>query len=418
MHIKAILNRIQKQPGFTYGKAELVERRAGLALHVRIHARKGSRPVCSKCMQKRPGYDSLNARAFEFIPLWAITVLFLYAPRRADCPRCGVTVELMPWADGKSGVTTTYAWFLSSWAKSLSWSETARRFRTSWQTVFRSVAMAVEWGRSHASYAGITSIGVDEIAWKKGHKYLTVVYQIDHGTKRLLWIGRDRTMATFNGFFDWLGKERITSIRFIASDMWRAFLTVSAKRAPTAMRILDRFHVAGLFSKAIEKVRRDEVIELRRKGHAPTLTKTRWVLLKRTHNLTENQRGRLSELLRVNLRTVRAYLLKEDFHPFWGYIRASRAARFLDRWTAETMRSRIEPMKRVARTLRTHQPLLMNWFRARGAFSHGATEGLNNKARVTTRRAYGFRTPGHAEIALFHTLGALPEPGWLAHRFW
>ncbi len=418
MHIKAILNRIQKQPGFTYGKAELVERREGITLRVRIHARRRSLPVCSKCMQKRPGYDTLNDRTFEFVPLWAIAVFFLYAPRRADCPRCGVTVELMPWANGKSGITTTYAWFLSSWAKSLSWAETARRFRTSWQTVFRSVTMAVDWGRSHANYAGITSIGVDEIAWKKGHKYLTVAYQIDHGTKRLLWIGRDRTMATFNGFFDWLGKERTSSIRFIATDMWRAFLTVSAKRAPTAMRILDRFHIAGLFSKAIEKVRRDEVVELRRKGRAPTLTKTRWVLLKRTQNLTEKQRGRLSELLRVNLRTVRAYLLKEDFHPFWGYVRVFRAARFLDQWTAEAMRSRIEPMKKVAQTLRTHQPLLLNWFRARGAFSHGATEGLNNKARVTTRRAYGFRTYGHAEIALFHTLGALPEPDWLAHRFW
>ena len=418
MQLKTILNRVQKQPRFTYTNARLIEGRTRLALHVWLEPRKGCQPICSGCLRKRPGYDRLDTRFFEFVPLWAIAVFFVYAPRRADCPRCGVTVEMLPWASGKSPITTTYAWFLSSWAKSLSWAETARRFRTSWRTVFRSVAMAVAWGRAHADYGGITSIGVDELAWKKGHKYLTVVYQIDHGIKRLLWIGRDRTKATFNGFFDWLGEERATGLRFIATDMWRAFLTVAAKRAPLAMNVLDRFHVAGLFSKAIEKVRREEVRELRRRGRAPTLTKTRWVLLKRQHNLTDNQRGRLNELLRANLQTVRAYLLKEDFHPFWGYLRPSWAARFLDRWAAAAMRSRIEPMKKVTRTLRAHQPLLMNWFRARGAFSFGATEGLNNKARVATRRAYGFRTYDHAVVALFHALGALPEPDFFAHRFW
>ena len=126
---------------------------------------------------------------------------------------------------------------------------------------------------------------------------------------------------------------------------------------------------------------------------------------------------RLRELVGINLRTVRAYLLKEQFQHFWSYNSFDSAQRFLARWTRMAMRSRLEPFKKFARTLREHQRELLNWFLARGQFAAGATEGFNNKARITTRKAYGFRTYEHAEIALYHALGNLPEPDWLTHRF-
>jgi len=418
MQLKTILNRVAKQPGFVFHTVQLVVAASGslsILVHLRAHGR--SRPICSGCMQKRPGYDHQAERRFEFVPLWNIPVWLAYAPRRVKCPHCGVVVEAMPWAAGKSPITTTYAWFLASWAKVLSWTETARRFRTSWHVVFNAVRLAVEWGRAHQNLDGIRSLGVDELSWKKGHKYLTVVYQIDHGCKRLLWIGRDRTAATFERFFDWLGEPRSKAIEFIASDMWKAFLGTAAKRANAAVHVLDRFHVMKLFSEAVDKVRRVEARSLRERGDKVTLTKTRWVLLKRQHHLTEAQQGRLAELLRANLRTVRAYLLKEDFHAFWGYASPGWAGRFLDRWTTDALRSRIEPFAKLARTLRKHRPQLLNWFRARHAFAMGAVEGFNNKARVATKMAYGFRSYDHAEIALFHRLGALPEPSWHAHRF-
>jgi transposase len=315
----------------------------------------------------------------------------------------------MPWAIGKSPITSTYAWFLANWAKALSWTETARRFGTSWHVVFDAVRHAVEWGRAHQNLDAIRSIGVDELSWKKGHKYLTLVYQVDHGCKRLLWIGRDRTSATFAKFFDWLGEPRSKAIEFIVSDMWKAFLGTAAKRASAAVHVLDRLHVAKLFSKAIDDTRRSEARLLRERGDQVTLKKTRWVLLKSKRRLTDKQRGRLAQLLRVNLRTVRAYLLKEYFQSFWGYASSYWAARFLDAWTSDALRSRIEPVAKLARTLRAHREPLPNWFRARHAFAMGAVEGFNNKARVATKLAYGFRTYEHAEIALFHRLGALPE---------
>ena len=151
-------------------------------------------------------------------------------------------------------------------------------------------------------------------------------------------------------------------------------------------------------------------------GHQPLLKKSRWCVLKRKGNLTSQQKFRLRDLLRYNLQTVRAYLLKEDFQHFWEYNSPTWAGMFLDFWCYQTMRSRIEPMKKIARTLRAHRSLLLNYFKAKKQFSSGVVEGLNNKAKVTMRRSYGFRTFRILELALYHSLGKLPEPE-LTHEF-
>jgi transposase len=258
MQLKTILNLVEKHPGFVYERACLRRRGTKHQIEVSIRARQNSRPVCSGCGQKRRAYDRLEERRYQFVPLWAMDVYFRYAPRRCDCARCGVKVELLPWSDGKSPITTAFAWFLASWAQTLSWKETARRFAVSWAVVFAAVSHAVEWGKAHRNLDGIEAIGVDELAWKKGHKYLTLVYQLDPGSRRLLWIGRDRTKKTFGGFFDWLGTERTAKLRFVVSDMWKAFLGTVAKRAGHALHVLDRFHVAQLCNKAVEQTRRAE----------------------------------------------------------------------------------------------------------------------------------------------------------------
>jgi transposase len=140
------------------------------------------------------------------------------------------------------------------------------------------------------------------------------------------------------------------------------------------------------------------------------------ILLKRPENLTDTQSIRLADLLQYNLKSVRSYLMKESFQLFWQYTSPHWAGRFLDQWCTETLRSKIEPMKKIARMLRTHRPLLLNWFRAKGQLSSGIVEGFNTKAKLTTRKAFGFRTYHAIEIALYHVLGALPEPE-STHRF-
>jgi transposase len=416
MQIKTILNHVQKFKSFVYGAVRWVDDAPVPTLEVEVHPRTNSRAVCSGCERRRPGYDRLAVRRFEFVPLWGIKVFLVYAPRRVDCRDCGVRVELMPWAKGKHHLTEAYAWFLATWAKRLSWTEVAMAFQTNWDSVFRSVEMAVDWGQAHVDLSDIRSIGIDEVKWQKGHNYLTLVYQIDNHSKRLLWVGEKRTIKTLLRFFHWFGKERSLALDFVCSDMWKPYLKVIAKKAGTAIHVLDRFHIMAHLSKAIDKVRAAEAKALKEKGQEPVLTKTRWLLLKRPENLTDKQETKLAELLKCNLKTVRAYLLKEDFQLFWAYKSPYWAGRFLDKWCTRTMRSKIAPMKDKAKMLRNHRDLILNWFRAKGQLSSGVVEGLNTKVKLTFRKAYGFRTFHAAEIALYHALGALPEPE-LTHRF-
>ena len=158
MLLKTILNRVAPQKSFVYGKVTLVSKGTQLALEVEIQPRRNSRAVCSGCHRKRPGYDGLPVRRFEFVPLWQIAMFFVYAMRRVDCPKCGVIVEEVPWSDGKSQVTTAYRWFLAGWAKRLSWLEVALIFHTSWETVYRSVEYAVAWGLARRTMTGIKAI--------------------------------------------------------------------------------------------------------------------------------------------------------------------------------------------------------------------------------------------------------------------
>jgi transposase len=401
MHIKTILNRLQKHKGFVYGEERLLEEDGQMVLEVPIRA---------------PGYDTLAPRRFQFISFWGILVFFAYAMRRVECPRCGIKVERVPWAQGKSPITTTYAWFLAGWAKRLCWSAVAEAFHTSWHHVAVAVEQAVEWGRAQMSLEGITAIGVDELAWHKGHTYVTVVYQINEGCKRLLWVGQHRCVKPLLKFFRWLGRERAARVQFVCSDMWKPYLKVIAKKIPQAIHILDRFHIMTHLSKAIDRVRASEAREMKRRGLEPILKRSRWCLLKRVTNLTLAQVAKLDDLLQYNLKTVKAYLMKEEFQLFWEYVSPWWAGRFLDAWCRRAMYSRIEPIKEVARMLRGHRELILNWFRARKEFSCGVVEGLNNKAKLTTRMAYGYGSFRTLEIVLYHRLGDLPEPGF-THRF-
>jgi transposase len=416
MLIKTILNKVEKFKSFVYGKITIEETAGKEALIVEVKPRKETRGICSKCGKRCPTYDTQPARLFEYVPLWGMQVYFTYAPRRTNCRKDGVLVELLPWSDGKEHMTKTYMVFLSRWAKRISWKETAEVFRTSWDSIFRAVNYVVDYGLKHRNLDTIEQIGVDELQVFRGHKYLTLVYQIDKGRRRLLWSGPERKVKTLLKFFREFGPERSSLLRHVCSDMWAPYLKVIKKKAPNALNILDRFHIMKKFNEAIDEVRREEVRELRETGQEAVLVSGRWILLKRTKNLTDRQVVRLKELLKTNLTSIKAYLMREDFQRFWIYHMPAWADKFLEDWANRTMHSNIEPMKKVAKMLRSHKDLILNWFRADGELSSGVVEGLNNKAKLTIRKAYGFRSVKHLQIALYHTLGDLPEPE-TAHRF-
>src|SRR3954453_14782402 len=409
MELITILNRCHRFRGFVYQHAHFGADKK--SIEVAVRPRKGSTAVCSRCHQPAPGNDQLAERRFEFIPLWGFFVFLLYCMRRVDCGLCAaVVVEEVPWGDGKRTLTKVYMLFLARWARHLSWKETAEAFHTSWEKVFDAVEHVVTFGLKHRIFGQIDAIGVDEIQYAKGHKYLTLVYQIDLDVTRLLWMGRERTIESFQGFFTVIGDELASKIVFVCSDMWEPYLKVIREKCSEALHILDRFHIVAKMNKALDEVRAGESRRMASEGLTPVLKKSRWLLLKREENLKIEQRFRLRNLLRYNLKTVRAYLLKEAFQQLWEYSAPAWAGKFLDEWCRQTMRSRIEPMKKIARSLRQHRELILNYFRAQKLISSGVVEGLNNKAKVTMRRSYGFRTYRVLELALYHSLGKLPEP--------
>lgn len=409
MLLKTILNRVYKLKSFTYGTTKMVESEKGVEIEVAVIARVNGKPECSRCGYQGGCYDHLPERRYEFIPIWGMKVFLLYSPRRVNCPRCGVTVERVPWADGKYQQSIPYKLFLAHWAKKLSWKEVATQFQTTWEQVFSAINYVVLWGLSNRDLSGITAVGVDEICINKGHHYATLVYQLD-GPRRLLWIGQKRTAKTLLKFFREMGPEVTSGILYVCSDMWKPYLKVIKKKLPNAIHILDRFHIVANLNKALDQVRAAESKKLAHEGYEQVLKGSRWCFLKKPGNLTQKQKYTLKQLLKYNLKSVRAYLLKEDFQQLWKYSSSIWAGKFIDAWCSRVMRSQIQPLKTQARSIRKHKALILNWFNAKKQFNSGIVEGLNGKAKLTMRKAFGFRTFKALEIALFHQLGDLPQP--------
>jgi transposase len=224
---------VQRFVGFVYQEVRLhCSQGRPQSIEITIEPHGGIRGRCSHCRRPAPGYDRLPRRRWLFVPLWNIPTYFCYAPRRVECAEHGVVVEHIPWSEGKRPVTCAMMGFLARWARRLSWRETARAFQTSWEAVYRSVEWFVEWGLAHRQLHGVESIGVDEIHWGHGLKadnFLTVIYQIDAGCRRLLWVGRKRSQATLRRGLKALGPEVVQGLRFVCSDMWKPYLKVNGE---------------------------------------------------------------------------------------------------------------------------------------------------------------------------------------------
>jgi len=242
------------------------------------------------------------------------------------------------------------------------------------------------------------------------------VYQIDSGSKRLLSVVQKRTIKSFLLALRELGKDNLSQIKYVCSDMWPAYLNVIKKKLPNAIHVLDRFHIVKKLNEAVDDVRREEAKQLQSEGYEPVLKNSRYCFLKNQDNLTDHQALKLNDLLQYDLKSVRAYLLKESFQAFWQYTHPAWAERYLRLWCNRAMRSQLKPMKKFVKTVRKHQSLMMNWFKAKKAYSSGVVEGLNRKINLVTRKAYGYKSYDVLKIALFHTMGALPEPE-ITHRF-
>lgn len=360
--------------------------------------------VCGRRCRKRHGRPRAE-RSWRDLSLRDRKMTLRYQPRRVHCPRCGVRVERFPWAGSWARVTRTLARAVAVLARHLSGMETARHYQLNWKTVAHIIRQAVAYGLRHRKRRPLHVLGIDEVSRRKGHHYLTVVYDLERRT--LLWVGQDRTTETLAAFFRKLGPRRCRTIHTVCMDMWAAYLRAVREHAPQARILFDRFHLVQHLNHALDLVRRHQVH--RWTGlQKVAIKRTRFLLLKNPWNLTTDEKERLSNLVRWNLPVVRAYYLKEAFQMFWDYQQPARAEQHLRRWMHSAMRSRLKPFQDFVRLLRSHLDGILAWTRTR--ISNGAVEGMNNKIKLVSHRSFGFRDARNFIAAIYHTCAQLPLP--------
>lgn len=417
--ISRLLNVTQRLDGFVYAHTRLVKTLQGWRIEVDVREHKQRAAKCSQCQCAAPGYDRLAEREWISIPILGIMVSLRYAPRRVQCATHGVIVEHMPWNEGKHPLTVTMMVFLAQWARRLSIQEVGTVFSVGWQRVFKAVAWVVRWGLEHRTLTGITGLGIDELHWGKGQRnkrYVTLIYQVDKSQRRLLGIVRGHAQKDLRRGLRQLGATALAAVRYVCSDMWQAYLKVIPQFLPGAVHMIDRFHVTQLLNQAVDKVRRLDMAAMKGRRQAQRIKGLRWTILRRFSRVRGRARQALTRMMGARLATGRAWQLKEAFLHFWSYRSTRCAHEFLRAWVSRAKRSRMRPMRKCAETLQRHEPMLLNWIQARDEIMTGAVEGMNNKCRVITRRAYGYRSFSVLQVMLYHTLGKLPLPE-LTHRF-
>lgn len=376
------------------------------------------RLVCPHCGYKTSArYDTRpGPSTWRHLDLGAWAVKIEATLRRLSCPAHGVVVEAVPFARPGAHLTRDLDDLVAWLATRMDKTSITRLCRVSWRTVGRACQRVVDTELDPGRLDGLFRIGVDEISWRKHHKYLTLV--VDHDRGKVIWGAEGKDAKTLDGFFDELGPQRSGVIEAVSLDLGPAFIkSVTAPgHAPQAVVCADPFHIVKLVGDALDEVRRDLWQTLRKlpdDRYARDFKGCRWALLKNPDDLTDNQAVQLRRIRRTRGGIWRAYEMKEQFRAiFAGDLTRAEAAALLDRWCSRAQRSRLEPFIKAARTIRHRRDLILNAIEH--GISNGRVEGLNNKVRLIVRRAYGFHS-ADAALALV-MLGAGPIDLKLPHE--
>ncbi|MET8332099.1 ISL3 family transposase [Streptomyces sp. NPDC005181] len=380
---------------------------------VRPDRRWQRRPRCGVCRERAPLYDRGRRRRWRSLDDGLLTVFLEADLPRVSCPGHGVVIAAVPWARHGAGHTIpfdeTVAWFAAGASKKL----IAQLLRINWHTVGSVLerVMAERDGQDGDRLAGVTRIGIDEVSFAKGQRYLTVV--VDHDSGRLLYVAEGRSKATVHGFFDLLGQTRCDELTHVSADGAEWIAAVVAERAGQAALCLDPFHVVKWAGDALDEVRRQVWNAARRAGMKETarqLKDSRYALWKNPQNLTEKQELKLSLIQETNKPLYRAYLLKEQLRAVFAPGGPERV-HLLDAWLRWASRSRLAPFVKLARTIRARRTDIANALAFK--LTNARVEALNTRIRLIIRRAYGFRSVQALRAMILLCLAgyARPLPG-------
>lgn len=342
-------------------------------------------------------HDHRRGRRWRHLDLAGMRVVLRYDLRRVACPRCDVRTELVPWADAGSMFTRPFEDQIAYLAQRMDKTAIVGLMRIAWTTVGSIVDRVVSRLSPHDRLTGARVIGVDELSYRRHHKYVTIV--TNHETGEIIWAREGKSAETLDTFFAELGPERCAKLQHVTLDMSQAYIRSVTSHAPQAAIVFDRFHVQRLAHDALDQVRRALVAEHSEPEQRRALKRTRFVLQKNPENLSSAERRKIAEVQAYNRPLYRAYLLKDTLASILGRRQYYVARDQLIGWIAWASRSKLAPFVRVARTIRKHLQGILGYLNT--GLSNGRAEGLNGKARVITRRSYGFHSAQSLIAMLF-----------------
>jgi transposase len=372
-------------------------------LEVRLEAQH-KRVICSQCGAARRRHHDLRGgeRHWRAQDAWQVQTVLIARLRRVDCKQCGIRTEAVPWARPRSRYTRDFERQVVEMARGASLSAVGRHFRLGWKPVYAMVKRLVTeaLGRKRRR---LRRIGVDEISYGRGQqKYLTIVY--DHDRGEVAWVGEGREQATLDAFFAELGPRKAKQLECITMDMAPGYIASAKANAPQAEIVFDRFHIEQHLNFAVNEVRKREF--WRRGGAMREVVRgKKWLLLKRRRRVRGRNRTMLDQLLALNQRLAKAYLMKESFAHVWDYRSKEGARIFLRDWTADLRWSRLNPLHRFAKMIWSHIDGVLAFATMR--LSNGPVEGNNSRIRGLSHRARGYRNKANLILAIFHCCGKL-----------
>jgi transposase len=361
----------------------------GVIVTVRFRRR---RRVCSRCGQtgRQLEIHDRRLKRWRHLDLGANRCVIECELRRLRCRDCGVHLEWVPWARPEAQHTRDFEDVVAWLAQQMAKTPIAGMLRIGWDTVGRIVERVVKDHLDERRLSGLVAIGVDEISYRRGQRYLTSV--VDHQAGAIVWCAPGRNAQTLQAFFDELG-ERASSIRAVSIDMSGGYEKAIRENAPHAEVCFDPFHVVRLAQRAVDQVRRDEW-NAHERSHTPKgkwIKGTRWSLLKSPEKQTVGQLALLSEVQQANKPMFRAFLLKEELRLLYQLDDARLAPQHLDAWLAWASRSKLEAFIKLARTIRRHREGILAAIRL--GLNNGRLEGLNSRIRLISHRSFGFHSP-------------------------
>lgn len=354
--------------------------------------------TCPICGETAPRYD-VRERRWRHLDIYEFEAYVIAKVPRTECSEHGVRQIAVPWADGRSGFTALFERLAVSLLQEMSIAAVARTLRLSWDEIDGIMQRAINRGLALRQDRIVRHLGIDEKSFKKRHKYVTIVTDLDRS--EVIWVGSGRKRETLDVFWKSLSREQLVGIEGVAMDMWPVYIESTMAFLPDAEEkiVFDKFHVMKYLTHAID-------LERRVAGRSdPTLKKTRYQWLRRPGNMSHSQRIEFAKLRKDHQRLGRAWAIKETFAPLWDYLYVGAARRFFANWYGWAIRSRFRHMKDVARLIARHIENILTYLRI--PITNAASESVNSKIQWFKYQARGFRNEARFMRAILFHCGGL-----------